>query len=132
MDRSVHFGSIRMPWKRWFPLTPTLSPDGDDAQGQPDWRGEGENIYEGWSVRVPRYDLGVRHQRREAPRIHERQLRAGQTEAERLVWNMLRDRRLGGLKFRRQHRIGEYILDFYCPRLRLAIELDGENHFTEG
>lgn len=38
---------------------------------------------------------------------------------------------LGGYKFRRQHSVGRYILDFYCPSQRLAIELDGDSHFTE-
>ncbi len=74
----------------------------------------------------------MRGQMRGFSRENERQLRAGQTEAERLTWNMVRGRRLGGYKFRRQHRFGDYILDFYCPELRLGIELDGEHHFTEG
>ena len=38
---------------------------------------------------------------------------------------------LGGYKFRRQHSVGSYILDFYCPAVRLAIELDGDSHFSE-
>jgi ATP-dependent helicase HrpA/adenine-specific DNA-methyltransferase len=41
---------------------------------------------------------------------------------------VLRDRRFAGIKFRRQHPIGRYILDFYCPALKLAIELDGKHH----
>lgn len=65
------------------------------------------------------------------PRDLERRLRSAQTGAEQLVWNMLRRRRLGGLKFRRQHPVSHYILDFYCPEFRLAIELDGEGHFSE-
>jgi len=57
-----------------------------------------------------------------------RGLRRKATQAEIILWNQLRDRRLQGLKFRRQHRVGPYILDFYCSRARLAIELDGGGH----
>jgi very-short-patch-repair endonuclease len=57
-----------------------------------------------------------------------RQLRRNATDAERMLWVYLRDSQLEGKKFRRQHGIGKYILDFYCPEVRLAIELDGESH----
>ena len=57
-----------------------------------------------------------------------RKLRQKQTNAEELLWECLRRRRLGGLKFRRQHPIGRYIADFYCPEAHLAIELDGSIH----
>lgn len=57
-----------------------------------------------------------------------RQLRREQTDAERLLWSLLRDRRLAGLKFRRQHPVEPYIVDFYCHAARLAIELDGGQH----
>lgn len=50
------------------------------------------------------------------------------TEAEKIMWEKLRDRRLDGLKFRRQHPIGKFILDFYCHELKLAIEIDGNIH----
>jgi very-short-patch-repair endonuclease len=43
----------------------------------------------------------------------------------------LQQSQLGGWKFRRQHSVGPYILDFYCPSVRLAIELDGDSHFTD-
>ena len=52
------------------------------------------------------------------------------TDAEVALWMILRDRRFAGLKFRRQHPIGPYILDFFCPALRLAIEADGGQHYT--
>ena len=55
-------------------------------------------------------------------------LRTGQTDAERKLWSRLRNRQLGGLKFRRQHPIGPYILDFYCHEAKLAVELDGSGH----
>jgi len=57
-----------------------------------------------------------------------RSLRQQQTDAESLMWHLLRDRRLAGFKFRRQHPIDPYVLDFYCDALRLAIELDGGQH----
>ena len=57
-----------------------------------------------------------------------RALRQTETAAETLLWEKLRDRRLGGLKFSRQYSVGVYILDFYCPACRLALELDGESH----
>ena len=41
---------------------------------------------------------------------------------------MLKNKQIGGLKFRRQHSVGKYVLDFYCPEIRLCIELDGETH----
>jgi len=50
------------------------------------------------------------------------------TKAERRAWNLLRDRRILGLKFRRQVAIDRYIADFYCEKLRLIIELDGPVH----
>jgi very-short-patch-repair endonuclease len=57
-----------------------------------------------------------------------RQMRAEPTPAEALVWKKLRKRQLGGLKFRRQHIIHAYIVDFYCPAARLVIEIDGAVH----
>ena len=57
-----------------------------------------------------------------------RQLRKEQTDAERLMWSLLRDRRLAGFKFRRQHPVEPYILDFYCHEGNLAVELDGGQH----
>ena len=52
------------------------------------------------------------------------------TEAERLLWRLLRGRQFAGVKFRRQHPVGPYILDFYSAERRLAVELDGGQHFT--
>ena len=62
---------------------------------------------------------------------HARNLRKASTPAERMVWSMLRAGRFRGLKFRQQHRLGPFIVDFYCPGLSLAIELDGEQHFSD-
>jgi very-short-patch-repair endonuclease len=60
---------------------------------------------------------------------HRRELRARSTDAEAFLWYRLRDRRFEGFKFRRQHPVGPYILDFFCARRRLAIELDGGQHY---
>ena len=59
-----------------------------------------------------------------------RELRTYGTSAEAALWNLLKKRQLRGRKFRRQHSVGRYILDFYCPSERLAIELDGAHHYT--
>lgn len=50
------------------------------------------------------------------------------THPEQLLWTQLRGKRLDNLKFRRQHGIGPYIVDFYCPVKNLVIEIDGETH----
>lgn len=52
------------------------------------------------------------------------------TEAELVLWEILKDKKLCGRKFRRQHSIGYYIADFYCSSEKLIIELDGYHHFT--
>ena len=57
-----------------------------------------------------------------------RALRRELTDAERKLWRLLRDRRFGGIKFRRQMPIGPFIADFACPAHRLVIELDGSHH----
>ena len=57
-----------------------------------------------------------------------RALRKNQTHTELLVWKALRDRRFSGFKFRRQVPIGPFIVDFYCHREKLVIELDGGQH----
>jgi very-short-patch-repair endonuclease len=57
-----------------------------------------------------------------------RQLRSTQTDAERKLWNALRDRQVLNLKFRRQHPIGNYIADFCCIEKGLIVELDGSQH----
>ena len=59
-----------------------------------------------------------------------RALRGRATDAERFLWSLLRSRQFVGLKFRHQHPVGPYIVDFYCADRRLAVELDGGQHFT--
>ena len=62
-----------------------------------------------------------------AIRARARELRQPQTPAERVLWGRLRNRQLGP-KFRRQHPIGHFIVDFYCAEAKLAIEIDGDSH----
>ena len=57
-----------------------------------------------------------------------RELRENQTPAEGVLWELLRNRQVANLKFRRQHQIGPYIVDFFCNDLKLVVELDGEVH----
>jgi len=54
------------------------------------------------------------------------------TSPERTLWGLLRDRRLAGAKFRRQHPVGPYVVDFYCQFHRLVVELDGRSHHDRG
>ena len=61
----------------------------------------------------------------------QRELRHDQTEAERCLWQPLRNRRLGGFRFRRQHRIGPYYADFACTEALLIVELDGSQHMQQ-
>ena len=57
-----------------------------------------------------------------------RELRRNQTDAERALWGKVRNKQFFGMKFFRQYSIGPYILDFYCPAMKLVVELDGGQH----
>jgi very-short-patch-repair endonuclease len=57
-----------------------------------------------------------------------RRLRREQTDDEKQLWRALRAGRFAGFKFRRQHPIGIYYLDFYCPAAKMSVELDGSQH----
>ena len=59
-----------------------------------------------------------------------RRLRSNMTSSEARLWSLLKSRQLKGRKFRRQHSIGSFIVDFYCPEEKLVVELDGHHHFT--
>ena len=61
-----------------------------------------------------------------------RRLRSDMPAAENVVWSRLRRKLVCGYKFRRQYSVGPYVIDFYCPALRLAVEIDGESHFVTG
>ena len=60
-------------------------------------------------------------------KVYRKRLRLNSTDAEKILWLHLKNKQLG-FKFRRQHSVGNYILDFYCPVKKLAIELDGGQH----
>ena len=57
-----------------------------------------------------------------------KELRKNSTDVEKIFWGVLRNRRFAGLKFRRQHPVNNFIIDFYCEERKLAIELDGGQH----
>jgi very-short-patch-repair endonuclease len=84
----------------------------------PSGRGQGEGV-------------GKKNTLPEPLKTYARDMRKNQTNAEALLWECLRDRRMNNQKFRRQHPIHHYILDFYCPELKLAVELDGGQHNDE-
>ena len=67
------------------------------------------------------------------PKVSEKRsnLRRNLTPAEALLWKNLQKSQLDGRKFRRQHSIGPYIVDFYCPEFRVAVEVDGAKHVTQ-
>ena len=58
-------------------------------------------------------------------------LRHNLTDEEAVLWYYIKKNKLENRKFRRQHSVGNYILDFYCPSERIAIELDGSGHYTD-
>ena len=66
---------------------------------------------------------------RERARVRARELRKSSPDAELKMWGQLRDRRLAGFKFRRQHPIGRCFADFACVEAKLVVELDGGQHF---
>ena len=73
--------------------------------------------------------LGTLHQgARASTRQDAKELRHSTTNAEQKLWSLIRNRQLKGKKFKRQHAVANYILDFYCNECKLAIELDGNFH----
>ncbi|MGQ0605032.1 MAG: DUF559 domain-containing protein, partial [Anaerolineales bacterium] len=93
---------------RGFPLTPNPSP-----------KGRGEAAPPVAKVKPPLPNALLERAR---------ELRRDATDSEQLLWSLLRDRQLNGLKFRRQHALPPFLLDFYCHEAALVIELDGEVH----
>jgi len=59
-------------------------------------------------------------------------LRKEMPSAEIILWSQLKAKGLEGYKFRRQYSINQFVVDFYCPKLKLAIEIDGDSHYIEG
>ncbi|MCG8608582.1 endonuclease domain-containing protein [bacterium] len=62
---------------------------------------------------------------------HARQLRKNMTDSETLLWSKIRRKQVRGVQFYRQKSLGNYIVDFYCPKAKLVIEVDGGQHYSE-
>jgi len=76
----------------------------------------------------PASECSVKRHNIEALNDRRKQLRRNLTPAEAFLWTFLQKSKLDGRKFRRQHSIGPYIADFYCPECRVIVELDGQVH----
>jgi very-short-patch-repair endonuclease len=74
--------------------------------------------------------MGIIYNRPKQKRLRQH-LRNTASDAERLLWTSLKGSQLLGYKFRRQQGIGQYVVDFYCPAKKVAIEIDGATHWTE-
>jgi len=99
------------------PSPPTPLPVGEGSRR----RGEGAQLGRGSHQYRGGFDFsGLKKRARE--------LRQAQTDGETLLWDLLRDRQLGGVKFRRQHQFGDYICDFFSEEARLVVECDGAAH----
>lgn len=95
------------------PSSPALLPEGEGSKS------------------IPALENGKRKINPPLPadlKTYARNMRASPTDAEAFIWGALRARRMAGFKFRRQHPVERFILDFYCHDLQLAIELDGGQH----
>ncbi len=103
----VHGNSLQIDWG----IAPSPSLEGERHEGE----------------RLPYKSISNLSYKKE----FRRQLRNNATPAEVVLWKALQGKQLDGFKFRRQHSIGCYILDFFCPGANLAIELDGQHHFSE-
>ena len=68
---------------------------------------------------------------RKSQKLKRQYLRNNATKSERILWSKLKGKQLLGRKFRRQHGIGPFIVDFYCHECKLAIEIDGATHWTK-
>ena len=110
------------------PPAPLLTGEGSNVKPSPERRGLGEvktksqllveEVYKPMNYKIPPEVLD-----------NARNLRQRETDAEQFLWEILRNRKLNNLKFRRQHPVQEgFVLDFYCAEYRLAIELDGGIH----
>ena len=120
------------------PLTPDPSPSPPSAPARGEGRplppgelGDVTKARERASGRVASVD--VMRRMLSLPKLLQiaRELRRNQTPAEEILWALLRGRKCLGLKFRRQHRVGTFLPDFYCHEARLVIEVDGGVHSAE-
>jgi very-short-patch-repair endonuclease len=102
--------------------SPQPSPDGRGSVGSESPLPVGEDLGEG------RVGKGRKPKLPEALLRAARELRRNATDAEKYLWSLLRNRQLAGYKFRRQHPLGRFVLDFYCHEAKLCVELDGGQH----
>jgi len=79
----------------------------------------------------PNYNEGMWKGAPQSSFLKAQSLRINETEAEKILWEKLKNKQLRGCKFRRQHPISLYIADFYCHQLKLVIEIDGEYHSVQ-
>jgi very-short-patch-repair endonuclease len=98
-----------------------LSLSRDAGEGCPDRGRDRVRVERKNTVPYPHYIIDIA-----------RRLRKNPTPAEALLWEHLRNRRLGGLKFVRQHPFGNYVADFYCAELKLVVETEGGVHDQPG
>jgi len=71
------------------------------------------------------------HYNKKSEKTNRKKLRMNSTQAEEILWEYLRDRKILGLKFKRQYSVDHFVADFYCSELKFAIELDGEIHLDK-
>ena len=71
------------------------------------------------------------HYNKESEKVNRRRLRKNPAQAEEILWRYLRNKKLLGLKFKRQYSIDQFVIDFYCSELKFAVELDGRIHLTK-
>ena len=71
------------------------------------------------------------HFNKNSERNHRKYLRLNFTDAERLLWEKLRQRKILGFKFRRQYSVDYFVIDFYCPKLKFGVEVDGKIHLKK-
>ena len=80
-------------------------------------------------VRMESADM-TKHYNKKNEKDKRRKLRQSSTYAEKIVWMNLRNRQMAGYKFKRQYSVDKYVIDFYCPELKFAIEVDGISHHS--
>ena len=107
-----------LQWEQWKSLGMLEAFPPSPHRGEE--RGEGQNN--------PQIKTRTKTERSEILNTFAQEMRQAPTETEARMWYFLRNRRLGGWKFRRQHPVGKYIADFICVDARLVIELDGGQH----
>lgn len=73
----------------------------------------------------------TRHYNRKTETAKRKQLRNNATDTEQKLWQYLKGKQIAGVKFRRQYSIDSYVIDFYAPSIKLAVEIDGPTHFTK-